>query len=253
MAWISRKKILGPLLLAAAGGPFLALDDGWRPGWMNSLAQGQLPQWSASGSAGGPPTAALGSDFAQAPGVENPTQRNGLPGGAPAAEVRALQAGSFGDYIRFDLSPNHVFSTWDRVTTVLSDSNLEGLRVALVTGAQVDDLAGSLTYYFDKQHAVQRITFQGSTGDPRRLVQFITDTYGFQSQPTLDAGLYVSQWNGKPTSALRIFHAPVVRAEQAHTRYQVQLEINRPVVPYQFKLTPPQEQQLRDGHHSNRW
>ena len=136
---------------------------------------------------------------------------------------------------------------------MLSDSNLEGLRVALVTGSQTDDVAGSLTYYFDKQHAVQRITLHGTTGDPRRLVQFVTETYKLTPQPTLDAGLYVAHWNGQPTSALRVFHAPIVRADQSLSRYEVQLEINRPYVPYQFKLTPQQDSQLRNGHHANRW
>ena len=45
---------------------------------------------------------------------------------------------------------------WPRVTTVPQFA-LAGLRVPLVTGTQIDDLAGSLTYYFDRTDQVQRI------------------------------------------------------------------------------------------------
>ena len=252
MAWISRKKLLLPLLAAAAGGPFLALDDGWKPAWLAKATQSAMA-WSQSGSAASLPVVSLPGDYAQGSAVAEGAPPAGHGVGAPQAQVQNHPHGNFGHYFRFDLSPNQVFSTWDRVTTVLSDSNLEGLRVALVTGARVDDVAGSLTYYFDKQHYVQRVTFHGTTGDPRRLIQFIQETYKFQQQPTLDAALYVAQWNGQPTSALRVLHAPVVKSSEAHSRYHVQLEINRPYVPYQFKLTPPNEQQLLDAHRANRW
>lgn len=252
MAWLNRKRVLAPLLLAAAGGPFLATEDGWKPTWLSNIS---LP--SVASLTGGSPTASLPGEYGFRPSTTNITTPHDFGGfanaAAPSAQVQSARQLGFADYIRFDLAPNQIFDTWDRVTTVLSDTNLEGLRVVLVTGSRVDDIAGSLTYYFDQQHQTQRITFQGTTGDPTRLIQFAKDTYQMQQQPTLDAALYVAQWNGQPTSALRVFNAPVVRADQTHTRYDVQLEINRPYVPYNFKLTPPHEQQLRNGHNVNRW
>jgi len=252
MAWFSRKKMLVPVLAVAAGGPFVALDDGWKPEWLKDSLTSVS---SLSGSANSLHLTEAGDPANRLPATANsadPLADAPLPV-VPEVQEKLGRHGNFAHYIRFDLAPNQVFSAWNRVTTVLSESQLEGLRVALVTGAAEDDVAGSLTYYFDKQHRVQRITFYGTSGDPSRFVQFITETFGFQSQPTLDAGLYVSQWNGQPTSALRVLHAPVVRAEESHARYSIQLEINRPYVPYQFKLTPPNEKQLRDGYHTGRW
>ena len=112
------------------------------------------------------------------------------------------------DVLRFDISPGWVMQRWPRVTTV-AQSTLAGLRVPLVTGTQIDDLAGSLTYYFDRTDQVQRISFQGLTGDDRKLVEIVTSGYGMQPEPALGGGMYVARWNAMPTSALRVTYAPV--------------------------------------------
>ena len=49
----------------------------------------------------------------------------------------------------------------------LAELDVQGYRVPLVTGTSRDDLAGSLTYYFDKTHHVTHIHFRGTTGDPQ--------------------------------------------------------------------------------------
>jgi len=119
---------------------------------------------------------------------------------------------------------------WERVSAGLADIDLQGYRVPLVTGTADDDLAGSLTYYFDKQQKVQRITFHGTSGNPRKLVTLLTGRYGFLRQSTDDPSLYLYQvkWNGKPTSELRIKPARVVRADAPHSRFEIELAMKRP-------------------------
>jgi len=68
------------------------------------------------------------------------------------------------------------------------DYELHGLRVALITGTNSWDLHGSLTYYFDTSHRVQRITFRGWSGDATKLITLLTQKYGFRQQQTHWAG-----------------------------------------------------------------
>ena len=128
---------------------------------------------------------------------------------------------------RFDVSPQWITSRWPRVTTVLAETDLQGLRVPLVTGSRSDDLAGSLTYYFDKKHQVQRIAFQGNTGDERRLVSFLTQYYSLKPVPALGAGLYMTKAHGKPLSTLHLTWPPVIASDKPTNRCEIVLELNR--------------------------
>ncbi len=139
--------------------------------------------------------------------------------GAPVCDIPEV--------FRFDVSPQWITSHWPRVTTVLAETDLQGLRVPLVTGSRPDDLAGSLTYYFDKKHVVQRIAFQGNTGDERRLVAFLTQYYGLKPVPTLGAGLYMTKVQGKPLSTLHLTWPPVVAKDKPTNRCEIVLELNR--------------------------
>ncbi len=87
---------------------------------------------------------------------------------------------SFSEIIRFDLSPNHIAERWEQVSAGLSELNLQGYRVPIVTGIDETDLAGSLTYYYDTRQQMRRMTFLGSTGNPRRLSDFLVQNYGFR-------------------------------------------------------------------------
>jgi hypothetical protein len=153
--------------------------------------------------------------------------------------------------MRFEATPQWVLQRWPRVSTVRAADELTGLRVPLVTGTQLDDLSGSLTYYFDKDQRVQRLSFYGYTGDASRLIGLGTTYLHLQSEPSYSAGMYVQRWNGKPTSALRISHAPVVNAANPHARLIVQLEVNRPGAYY--RLSPEFEQLLQYDTHNRRW
>jgi hypothetical protein len=158
---------------------------------------------------------------------------------------------NFGEVLRFDISPPWVTGRWPRVTTVLAEQGLEGLRVPLVTGMNVDDLAGSLTYYFDRYHRVQRLAFDGYTGDERRLLSLIVQHYGLQPEPTLDAAMYVARWNGKPSSVVRISRAPIITHDSPHSQLHVMLELNRPS--YEYGLSPDFLQILDRDRNARRW
>ncbi|MBS0265326.1 MAG: hypothetical protein JSS02_25555 [Planctomycetes bacterium] len=94
--------------------------------------------------------------------------------------VTGYDVSDFGKIFRFDLTPQVIQQRWTRVSTSLSDEQWQGYRVPLVTGTADNDLAGSLTYYFDHQSKLRRITFLGTTGNPKRFVTYMAKYYGFQ-------------------------------------------------------------------------
>jgi hypothetical protein len=108
--------------------------------------------------------------------------------------------------------------------------DMQGYRVPLVTGGQSDDLAGSLTFYFNKQQRVQRITFFGSTGDARRLVALVSLRFGFVREIAADPSLFLYRVREyrKVISELRIKPSSVVRSDSPHARFDVALLIERP-------------------------
>jgi hypothetical protein len=149
--------------------------------------------------------------------------------GTPLLE--GLQVRDFGEVIRFDVTTAWVMSRWSRVSTGMSQLQLQGYRVPLVTGTAKDDLAGALTYYFGPEQRVHKITFNGTTGDATRLVRLLTTKYGFQRRPANDSGLFVYEApsvKGGVSSVLRIRPTPVVKADQPYRRFQVDLLLAPP-------------------------
>jgi hypothetical protein len=129
---------------------------------------------------------------------------------------------------RFDLTPQWVASRWPRVSTVAgSDPDQLGMRVVLVTGTQPDDIAGSLTYYFDRHHQLRRITFTGLTRDPRRLLAAVVTPYRLKSQPTTDAAYYLGGDPKDPTSEVIVRHMPVLVAEAGIANAEVEVDLSR--------------------------
>jgi hypothetical protein len=197
---------------------------------------------SLTRSTGASPTNS-GSAFAPqtfiptAPGADRPS----LTG-----EVRKLQ-----DVLRFDVTPRWVVEHWGRVSTILSERDLEGLRVPLVTGTDVTAVTGSLTYYFDRQQQVRRITLHGHTGDDSHLVHIVREHFQLQPETALGAGMYVAKWNGQPTSVLRVSHAPIVRADSPHARLQFALELNQPHA--SFTMSTAAQEMLIYDQLTDRW
>jgi hypothetical protein len=130
----------------------------------------------------------------------------------------------------FGVTPAWVLGQWPRVSTKLADIEQLGYRVPLVSGTRPDDLAGSLTYYFNLEHELQRISFQGSTADGRRLIALLERKFGFKHQPTTDPNLYLYQvlWSGKPKGQCWFNPSDVVVASQRYSTFHVRLTIDRP-------------------------
>ena len=135
---------------------------------------------------------------------------------------------SLEDALRLDISSVWVTSRWSRVNTVAGETDEMGLRVALVSGTQPTDIAGSLTYYFDQRHQLQRITFTGLTGDESRVITHLMNKFGLRPQPTVAAGLYTASAGPGKTSQAQVNHLPVVHNGATNARAEVAIEIFRP-------------------------
>jgi hypothetical protein len=151
-----------------------------------------------------------------------------FPGDANGPDLNAkpmsfVPVADFATLFRFDLTKDWVTSRWDRVSTTPADRGLHGMRVALVTGTNSWDLHGSLTYFFDANHRVQRISFRGWTGDANRLLQTVAGPYQLRPQPTHWAGLYVSK-----NSGLLMKHPAVIDKSNPVQRLALVLELNNP-------------------------
>jgi hypothetical protein len=217
------KRFLFVILMGAAIGlPYVVTSS---PEWWNRLtgsteaaadSKSVAPAFDAK--AGGP-LVAVTSKY---PGATNsPAKPRGVEG-TPSQDLA--------EFLQFDGTPAWVMSRWPRVTAGLAAPDLQGYRVPLVTGTREDDLAGSLTYYFDKTQHVALIIFHGTTGDPSKLVALFTSRYNFEPQQAPDPSLHLYQvkWNGKPKSELKIRPVRVVRADQPNARYEVDFAMKRP-------------------------
>jgi len=201
-------------LAAAVGVPYVLFSDGLH-GAVSGIFAGD-----PSDTRGSPVSDELQEQVEQ---ITGPTSVR-----PPPPPLAGPQVTHFGEVLRFDVTPQWVMSRWSRVSTTLSETALEGLRVPLVTGPKPEDLAGSLTYYFDGRQRLMRIGFEGETGDARPLTAFVTGAFGFSYEPALGGGTYLRRWNGRPVGALLVEYAGVIRADAPDKRLQVTLEINRP-------------------------
>ncbi len=132
------------------------------------------------------------------------------------------------EVLRFDVTPDWVIQRWPWISAGLSQLPLQGYRVPLVSGTAPDDVAGSLTYYFNAHQRVERITFEGTTGDPAGLLKVLIGRYGFARRLTNDPGLFryevpVPRGPAKSYADLRL-----IQPNDPHRRYQIELVIVRP-------------------------
>jgi len=134
------------------------------------------------------------------------------------------------EVLQFNVTTTWIQSEWPRVSADLAELDMHGYRVPLVSGTTDNDVAGSLTYYFNAKQEVARITFFGTTGDPRRLIALLESKFKFQHMQTKEPNLYlyqVTSW-GKPTSEMRIRPAKILRSAAPHSRYEIAMVIERP-------------------------
>jgi hypothetical protein len=214
-------------LAAAALVPYLALDD-----QVAATARKQLKRLTGEDQPAqhDPLAAAAEPNPAAAPATSAPA--------VPTTTVVPLE-----EAIRFSVTPEWVTTRWPRVTSVTGDTSHLGLRVPLVSGTEASDVAGSLTYYFDQQHQLQRLTLLGVTGDESRLVALACGQFGLRPTQTLERGLYYGGDVNEPTSSLRVANLPVVKAESATARVQVALDLRRADVA-KFKQPADREEKI---------
>lgn len=141
--------------------------------------------------------------------------------------VESRNTDSFEEVFRFDYTPRMVTERWSRLSTGLGDVNLQGYRVPLVTGTEPTDLAGSLTYYFDSQPRLRRITFLGSTGDPARIIEFMVRQFGFRQARGANPRVITYRTRYGHTGFLQITPAEFLDRNQMPTNYRVELTISR--------------------------
>jgi len=158
------------------------------------------------------------------------------PGAAPAGSLQPATDNvpiyELEQVLRFDVTTGWVMRCWPRVSTGLAQLQLQGLRVPLVTGTAEDDLAGALTYYFNPQQHVQRITFHGTTGNSQKLVRLVRGRYGLARRITNDAGLFLyetAESGGSTGSVLKIRPGRVIAASNPLRRFEVSLTLERPL------------------------
>ncbi len=258
---------LGLLLLVAVGGPYVASEtevgrDAVRS-MTNLLRSGRNGSTLTSQPYGG------AADYASHAHYEVESLRRNAPerfrydesivrklGGLPAeADAKPGLVGApitdLREVMRFDITPDWVTNRFARVSTVLGELNLKALRVPVVTGIKADDIAGTLTYYFDGSGRLQRLTIHGFTGDPARLIKTMTEQYGLQSEPSLEAGVFTKRWNAMPVHFLRLTHAPVVYADAVHQKYTVFLELNQPNLAY--GISPEAKKIVAADRSTGRW
>lgn len=203
---LQRPLLFLAILATAAGVPYLLLDP--------QLTQALARQWRRW----------------RQPAPPSTQRADDLPTAATLAAPAAAEAGAvvpLEEAFRFDLTPQWVASRWPRVTTVAGDPEHLGMRVAYVSGTAPDDVAGSMTYFFDRHHQLQRITFTGLTGDPKRLLASTATRYGLKSQPTTAAAHFVAGTPQKPSSEVVASFLPLLTSEPQRQRYEVRVDLRR--------------------------
>jgi len=175
------------------------------------------------------------------------------PAAAPHAVNPSESGATIEEAFRFDLTPQWVTSHWRRVSTVLGDPTQLGMRVALVSGTSPSDIAGSLTYYFDEHHQLQRITFSGFTADPRRLLAAVVTPLALKSKTTTNAAHYFSGDPQQPTSQVVVRHPSytMTRAETARLEVLVDLRRNDALAAHENADRQPDQKILPTGY--RRW
>lgn len=210
-------------LAAAVGVPYAVDRSGFELNQLWPTAASSVPAETS-----GHPQATLGQPLPapQPAAPENPTA---VIYQSPAP-LEGIPTYSLVEVLRMDVTREWVYQRWARKSVGLGDPDLFGIRVPLVTGTRMHDLAGSLTYYFNRAGQVDRLAFRGRTGDTRQLVDLVTRHYGLQLQPTVVAGeqLYQLKEDENIVSELRIRPESVLWTTSPHDSFHLEMELNRP-------------------------
>ncbi|MEM8947382.1 MAG: DUF6690 family protein [Planctomycetota bacterium] len=227
------------LLTAAVGVPYLATNGPSIDGLLDNFAPAQ--------------------QTAPAPDVHQqlladlprPRSRPAMPQGPGATlyptdtPIEGSATMSLAEVFNFGVTKEWVYSRWSRKSTALSELGMFGVRVPLVTGTQIHDLAGSLTYFFGTDARVHRIDFEGTTGDTTQLVTLVAQQYGLRPQATRIAGeqLFQVRRGEQVFSQLKTRPAPVLWSSSPHDSFSVRLRLQHPSInvplPFDLPAMPP--------------
>ncbi|MDX1964213.1 MAG: DUF6690 family protein [Pirellulales bacterium] len=202
-------------------------------GSTNNNTTGKSNSWGSSshsdgdGGGGNQYGSSYSSKKAEEPATAKSTAEE-LADIEPAVKPADICLVGWDEALRFEVTEPWIMQRWNRVNTSVAHDSMRGYRVPLVTGAGEEDLAGALTYYFDQEHLCQRVAFRGTTGDPTKLVTYLSQRFGLEAVTSTEPGvhLYQIRWNGRALSELKITPAPVIRASSPHLRYQVEFNLN---------------------------
>lgn len=158
-----------------------------------------------------------------------PGQNPGSPAYANPAPVQGARFTSVNQVLRFDVTKEWVYRSWDRKSTGPTDVGLFSVRVPLAMSSPMTGLAGSLTYFFNSQGQVEHISFRGRTGDTTQLVQLLTRYYQFQrvESPTGEQ-VYQVRSGDQVQSELRTRPEAVLWSNSPNQSIAVELEFARP-------------------------
>ena len=170
-------------------------------------------------------------------------QPNTAVGGGTVNDLREV--------LRFDIVPGWLPQRFARVSTVTANVQMDGLRVPLITGTQPNDIAGTLTYFFDASKSLKRIQLHGLTGDPSKLANLMVQFYQLAPEHSLGGQLFTTRWNNRITSVMQISPAPIMYAGADHSKYILFLELNQPT--NQYGLSDEASEVLRTAQATQRW
>ena len=233
---ISRSLAVPTLLAAAIGGPYIANNARqWARQW-----QAAVP---APANNAAQPFSLGGATEAQR--IEALTASPTGPGATLYPTPTPLEGSptySLAEVFRLDVTKEWVYQRWPRKSTALSSLDLFGVRVPLVTGTQIHDVAGSLTYFFGVDGRCHRISFRGRTGDTTQLLSVLAHQHGLQAYPTSVAGEQLLQLRrgSDVISECRTRPAPVLWSSSPHDSFSVEVELQNPATarPLKPQLAP---------------
>lgn len=222
--------MIATLLGASIGVPYVVSQKSAGPATPGASAPHAATSSNWSWPSSAPSASLTGVSATSGPvAVANDPAHISYAGVSSAPQLEGVRLHPVETVLRFDRTRDWVYQNWDRKSTGPTDVGLEAVRVALVSGTDIGSLAGSLTYFFNDQGAIEHISFRGTTGDPRKLVDFLTRTYHFQRVPgPTGEEVYQVGSGSQVSSELRTRPEPVQSTESRHSAVTVRLELARP-------------------------
>jgi len=233
----SRTTLFLCVLIAAAVLPFLLSEDG-KGSLVKAVSEGPgafFSSWvkesPAEADSAGEAKADGGESRTAEVSSSSPIQAKSATADLPPVDLKYF-GGPVGmtlaEALYFDATPEWIAQRWPRVTTRLPSMEYHGIRVPLVAGYELDGVAGTLTYYFDGNSQVQRITISGYTGDYEPTAGLLQHRFGLRQYASVGTALYLAYWEGRPIGMLRIEEAALAETDKPETRYRVEIELNLP-------------------------